>query len=740
MTLLTVSKHTAMMIFRQVIVGSLLMASCVLQAKPLAWYDGKHVSYAMQKKYGTVVEKAAEMFDGDMLAVTGRKAHRSDDATVMVFQLDMASNKEMSLLDKYDVPYLRVITRQDAFWMGVRRGKLFVVGSNGRGTAYGLLELSRMAGVSPWIYWGDVRPERRQRLTVDDRFETLQSPSVEYRGLSLAHVDWSSSVWAARKMDTHLHGGALGPHYYHKLLELLLRLRGNLIWPAATSGSGTFTHVKGNQEVADSFEVFLGRSADSPIYHRPGGHKAGRRHDRVTSMISDDGYGYLADAAGSGGEGSGVLYRLSYAGSPHDHLWLSTLQPGLLVSEMARAYHQRARRLWVAEVHDPKVAAYQLSLFMDMAWQISSVRTDNVQQHLRQWLIQQWGDVVGERLVQPMTEFYHLCGIRKPEFMGWSQVGLDAKRYDRGWSAVQNTEWSADEFGNELERYLADYDRLKQEVAAIEKLLRPEQQDAFFAAVAYPVRAAAAMATKQLQAQEARLIGKPRSFHRDEEALESAVRSWNAYTEIQQLTRHYNKVMAGGKWDGLMSMAPRGLNVFQEPTFPGKLTDEVISRYARTSPVPSKLDTDGAVVYNACNYSAATEGAQTLQMMGHSMKPVALQAGASLTYRFYARGGDAALYTALIPMQAGEGKDLRYQVSIDGGTPQVFSLKVPVGSEQWKTQVLRGQAIRSTPVRLTTGTHTLVITAIDDRVVVDQWMIDYDTDRQFYMMPVRSAM
>lgn len=127
-------------------------------------------------------------------------------------------------------------------------------------------------------------------------------------------------------------------------------------------------------------------------------------------------------------------------------------------------------------------------------------------------------------------------------------------------------------------------------------------------------------------------------------------------------------------------------------------------------------------------------------MLGHSMKAVALPKGGSLTYQFYAKGGEANLYTALIPTQANDKGDIRYSISIDGGTPVVYSLKEKFRSERWKLNVLRGQAIRCEEVNLSSGTHTLEIKALDAHIVVDQWMIDYDKNRRFYMFPIAPAL
>ncbi len=705
---------------KKILLAAVLILPLRLVAKELAWYSGGHVGYAVQKVYDPVVSKALDLFSSDMLAVTGKRAEKRADGSVVIFQMDKLNNKEMKSLETFDVPYTKFITRRDAFWMGVRRGKVVIVGSDGRGTAYGILELSRRAGVSPWIWWGDAKPERRQRLTIDDRFETLQSPSVEYRGLSLADTEWSTKVWSRSHTEPRVKGQQLGPGYYHKLFELMLRLRANTLMAAEGEGKSAFHAVKGNREVADSFAIHV--------------------DPKVTLTWRDDNYGYLTHGADADpATGGGVYYHLSYGGVPHDYLWLATTQPGLICSELQLAYARNARRAWIAQIHDPKVAAYPLSLFMDMAWNITSASSQNVSAHLEQWLSAQFGESVGKQLLQPMAAFYHLVGVRKPEFMGWGQVASAAGHSTDGIAPIQDTEFSADEFGNELERYIQSYEAVKQQLQRIEYNLPSDLQSAFFAAVKYPVYAAAAMAVKQLQAQEARHIARKENFHRDEDALESAVRSWKAYREIALLTEQYNKQMADGKWLGLMNMAPRNLPVFMAPLLPDQLTADELKQYDTYQPEPTRMELDGCVVKNAYDYTTATEGTTVIDMLGHSMRAVALPKGGSVSYRFFADRGDAVLRTALIPTHPLDGGDLRYAVSVDGGEPIVYSLSEAAQSERWKVNVLRGQSIRSENIRLSQGAHTLTITALDDHILLDQWMIDYDTDRLFYMFPIQPA-
>ena len=131
-------------------------------------------------------------------------------------------------------------------------------------------------------------------------------------------------------------------------------------------------------------------------------------------------------------------------------------------------------------------------------------------------------------------------------------------------------------------------------------------------------------------------------------------------------------------------------------------------------------------IVNACDYTEVTEGAKAIQMLGHSMNAVALPKGGILTYKIDVKqDGDYRIHTAMIPTQPNDHGDLRYSVSVDGATPVVYNLKEPFRSEQWKRNVLCGQALRQLDIRLTKGIHQLCIKALDDHIVVDQWMLDF---------------
>ncbi len=799
---------------------SMPMAS--LSAKDITWYDGTHpVTYHIQKNVDPVVKVAAEMFAGDMEAVTGKSAvaEKEKTATIRVFELDKTSGSDKKALMKQGVPVSELQKKIDGFHISIKGNQIVIVGTNGRGAAYGLLEMSRKAGVNPWIWWGDVVPEKRTSLTIDDGFTTLQGASVEYRGIFINDEDWSLRPWSCHHFEKGPEG-RIGRETYKKVFQLLMRLRANAIWPAMHEGTTSFFKVPGAKAVADSCGIAVGSSHCEPLLRcntgewdvskrgrynyitnkaevqkywaerldEVKGSKGGnmltigmrgihdgsmegvktmkekfdglqqvindqqdliRKHigdpskqiqvfipykevldiynmglkvpDYVTLMWCDDNYGYLTRLPDAKEQkrigGGGIYYHLSYWGRPHDHLWLTTTQPGLLYNEMKAAYDHNVRKIWIVNVHDPKVAGYDLELFLDMAWNINSVKANTVGQHYQSWLCRQFGDEAGKALFPAMKEFYKLCGERRPEFMGWTQVELNKKKYPRGLSPVRGSEFSTSAFGNERERYLERYAVIASKVKDAEALVRPELKDAFFTTIKYPVLAANANARKLLR------------------------NSTAANKEIRELTNEYNKNIANGKWDGLMDMQPRKLPVFDAPktsiSINGK--DENGKELNGDDKAVHPLEQDGAIARNAADYQKATGKLEVVDMLGHSMKAVALSKGESLIYDFETvKEGDALLKVALIPAQPNDKGDLRFSVSVDGAEPTVFSLKEPFRSERWKLNVLRGQAVRDLKLEgLKAGSHTLVIKALDAHVVVDQWMIDYDLNRKFYLFPVK---
>lgn len=135
---------------------------------------------------------------------------------------------------------------------------LVVYGSDPRGTAYGIFEISRRAGVSPYVWWADVTPAHKSQLWANGTKFLSKEPSVKFRGMFINDEDWGLMPWAASGIDKDR--GNIGPHTYDKVMELLLRLRANTLWPAMHACSEAFFANKANIPVAKKYDIVLGSS------------------------------------------------------------------------------------------------------------------------------------------------------------------------------------------------------------------------------------------------------------------------------------------------------------------------------------------------------------------------------------------------------------------------------------------------------------------------------------------------
>jgi len=814
------------------------------------WFGGKGpLTYTVSRNADPVVGVAVEMLQGDLQEVTGlRPQPAKSGATLRIVQYDRARTS----LPRLGVPAaiadsLRFV--KEAFYVGVHGRRLVVVGSDARGTAYGVLEISRLAGVSPWTWWGDSHPAKKERLEIPDGWSTFQHPSVEYRGLFLNDEDWAFRPWSAQTYSPQADGLTISADTYRQVCKLLLRLRANTLWPGMHPGTTAFFQVPGARQMADSLGILIGTSHCEPLLRNNVGEwdvaARGRYNyltnkqqvldywterlqevdrdnlftigmrgihdgsmegleratldektaalqqviddqrellkkyvdrdltripqmfmpykevleimenglqvpDDVTIVWCDDNYGNmtrLSDAAQQARSGgAGVYYHLSYAGRPHDNLWISTAQPGLIYHEMMEAYRHNVRKLWVANVHDPKVAAYDLEFFLDLAWNVDNVQPGTVPDHLERWLAREFGQAAAAQAAPAMQEYYRLCAMRHPEFFGWSQVELsDAQRYPGGLSKPIDTEFSFSEFGNEAQRYIDRFRAVRRTLESATSLVPARSRDAWFAAVLYPVGGAESMAEKMLYAQRARQRARttysPYVWKPDTVQLAAAALSLTAYRDIRERTRQFNEELAGGKWRGLMCDHPRDLPVYWAPDLPVSLTDAEIAKWGafgqdwHAPEVPAA----GRDYYaaNACDYAAATAPVRPVRSLGHSGRAVPVPKGASLRYDFRTESsGKAVIRVAVIPTQALDKGDIRFSVSVDGGTPQIVSIREPYRSDRWKQNVMRGQAVVTVPVELGAGAHTLTLSAVDDHIIFDQWMADFKPARRFYLFPL----
>lgn len=159
-----------------------------------------------------------------------------------------------------------LIGKKQAFLLQVLPdGKLLVAGSDSHGTAYGIMELSRLIGVSPWEWWADVTPEKKISFVLPAEYQTLQSPSVEYRGIFINDEDWGLMPWSSQTYEPSDVKGHIGPKTNARIFELLLRLRANTYWPAMHECTLPFFLTEGNRKVAEEYGIFIGSSHCEPM-------------------------------------------------------------------------------------------------------------------------------------------------------------------------------------------------------------------------------------------------------------------------------------------------------------------------------------------------------------------------------------------------------------------------------------------------------------------------------------------
>lgn len=667
-------------------------------------------------------------------------------------------------------------------------GKLLVAGSDPHGTAYGIMELSRLIGVSPWEWWADVTPEKKTSFVLPAEYQTLQSPSVEYRGIFINDEDWGLMPWSSQTYEPSDIKGHIGPKTNARIFELLLRLRANTYWPAMHECTLPFFLTEGNRKVAEEYGIFIGSSHCEPMvcsaageWRRRGqgdydyvnnsasvykfwedrvkevaqqgniytlgmrgvhdGQMQGAKTvaeqkavlervlkdqrgllqkyvnkdvtaipqafipykevldiynaglqvpDDVTLIWCDDNYGYIRhfptveERARKGG--NGIYYHVSYWGRPHDYLWLGTFSPYLLYQQMKLAYDRGIQKMWVLNVGDIKPAEYQIELFLDMAWNIDEVNEIGVTAHLKSWLEREFGSNCAEELLPAMEAHYQLSYIRKPEFMGNTRE----EERDPKYKVIKDLPWSEQTISERLRSYAV----LSDVVERMESNIPADRQDAYFQLVKYPVQAAAQMNRKILTAQFAR--------HSKADWKQSDA----AFDSIASLTQQYNSLQ-NGKWNRMMDFQPRKLPVFRR-----------VEHTSATEP----MVTDRKILckWNAmeCTYGKPVP----CEGLGYERKAASIRKGSSLTFAFDDYGKDSVeVEIRLLPSHPLDEKQLRFAISVDEVVPQTVSYETKGRSEEWKENVLRNQAIRKVTLPINKqASHKLVITALDEGVVLDQ--------------------
>lgn len=180
----------------------------------------------------------------------------SYDKSSFIRQLLKAGKLENDLLKDKNEKF--IITTLHNPLKGLEGDVLLIAGSDKRGTIYGVYELSRQIGVSPWYWWADVPVTHQDAIYIKDGIYTDGEPAIQYRGIFI-NDEWPCmGGWATEKF-----GGFNSKMYVH-VYELLLRLKANFLWPAMWSAA-FYADDPMNSPLADEMGIIIGTSHHEPM-------------------------------------------------------------------------------------------------------------------------------------------------------------------------------------------------------------------------------------------------------------------------------------------------------------------------------------------------------------------------------------------------------------------------------------------------------------------------------------------
>lgn len=141
-----------------------------------------------------------------------------------------------------------------------KKQSLLIAGSDMRGTIYGIYELSKQIGVSPWYWWADVPVEKHSDLYITPGVYSDGEPAVRYRGIFLNDEAPCLTSWVKNTYGTDFGGH----EFYARTFELLLRLKANFMWPAMW-GWSFYADDPLNIKTANTMGIIMGTSHHEPM-------------------------------------------------------------------------------------------------------------------------------------------------------------------------------------------------------------------------------------------------------------------------------------------------------------------------------------------------------------------------------------------------------------------------------------------------------------------------------------------
>jgi hypothetical protein len=469
--------------------------------------------------------------------------------------------------------------------------------------------------------------------------------------------------------------------------------------------------------------------------------------DDVTLLFADDNWGQIRRlplAASLGGHdpidrvgGYGVYYHFDYVGGPRNYKWINTNQVAKTWQQMDLAYERGARNLWIVNVGDIKPLEYPLDFFMRMAWNPEAMTPQALEAYPRQWASETFGEALGPDIGEVMATYGVYASRRKPEL-----IDQDTFPLGEGMGPVLD--------GGQFGAMVEDWRALVGKVEAIKTRLRPDQQEAYFQLVEYPVLAFSNLYEMYYAtAWNRRLASK-----NDARANYFASQVEAAFKRDADLTAEYH-ARNGGKWAGMMNQVHMSYVIWNDPS---QQTMPSVMRVSADTPperlkaeikfAPSKPGDPKLVELDAAKFDRAVGGKglvwTVLSDLGQGDAVVALPQGRPSTATgdgvrleygvSVAKAGPVRIGLRLAPtLDTTGGKGMRIGVSIDDGPVQVVTANlVPTaGAAATPAQVAWVEAVKNNAHTVETrfdgvaaGRRVVKVWRLDDNVVLEKVIVD----------------
>ena len=766
------------------------------------------------------VRMAVANLRNDFKAVTG-----SENAPIVVGTIGKSK-----LAKKYKLQSKELQGKWEQYLIFTDKGKLVILGSDKRGTIYGIYELSRQIGVSPWYWMADAPIQKHGQLFAKSGIYTDGEPKVKYRGIFI-NDEWPSfGTWCNNQF------GGINSKAYAHIFELMLRLKANYFWPAMWDSRfneddplspqlademgiimGTSHHepmMRAHKEYVyrkdsigawdyatnkanlDRFfeeglernkaydnlitigmrgdgDVAMGNGNDEDnmktlkdvvdgqreiierVYKKPASEvpqlwaiftEVQRYYDAgftvpddVTLLFCDNNWGYIRrtgpekEQARKGG--MGMYYHIDMNGGPWNDRWINTTTAAKIREQLNLAYQTGIDRIWIINVGDLKPKEMPIDFIMHYAWNPDDYPADRIDQYMVDWARSIFGGEYAREIADIVTEYSNMNLERKPEVQC---VGL---------YSVET---------GEAQRMFNRWDELEKRTLSLSKKMPAEMQDAFYQLVEYPAVASAGVAKIYLAATLGDSITMQTLFERD-----------------KQMTDKYNKVIAGGKWDGMMLDKHIGYRMWSMPN------ENTLPQVAKPSDKTGITASETAIMAHDYTRRTATDDVRWVFLPGlgrgkgnMGIEPVTAKSrplgdGATLEYDInFSQSGKQKLALGILPTNdVNPARGLRIGVRVDDGEMQTIDARqgyVDTFNEYTKENIARSKVLKPLPrpasdiylsgsrQRMrseifdnlrwlsidfdipTAGYHTVKVVMIDPEIVVEKLVINPDNEHPSY--------